>query len=115
MIDNKEPLFDMGRVVATRPVSERMEEDKNFEQTVMKCLLRHATGDFGVTPEEDKRANMEELNSGVLEHGGGRILSRYHTDGTTEAEEGFREGDIYIQTMKEGETLYTCVLYCEEY
>jgi len=102
------PLFDLGRVVATQPVNVTMENDKDFEQTVLKCLDLHANGDFGILSEADKQANLDDLDNGVLEYGGGRILSRYHTDNTPER-------DIYIQTLKKEDIVYTCVMFCNEY
>lgn len=111
----KEPLFDMGRTVATRPVSMKIENDEDFRELVGICLYRHSVGDFGATPEEDVRANLDELNAGVLKTGGGRILSRYHTNGEPDEKEDFFPEDIYIQTLNENGSVYTMVMFCEEY
>lgn len=115
MEPNKEPLFDIGRVIATKTVSERMEHDKDFEQVILENIFRHSTGDFGAIQEIDRNSNIEDLKSGVLEHGGGRILSRYHTNGVPDTIKDFKEDDIYIQTLREVDTIYTCVMYCNEY
>jgi len=104
MSNEIKPLFELGRIVATRPVSLQMDKDESFRKFVFSCLIRHANGDFGVIPEEDVHANLDELIEGVLEEGGGRVLSRYQTD----------PEDIYIQTMNENGDVYTCVMYCKE-
>lgn len=114
-VQTKEPLFDGGRIVATRAVAERMNEDAKFVQLCNVALLRHICGDFGAIPEEDTAANLAELEAGCLENGGGRVLSRYHTDGTPESVADFLDGDIYIITNNEAGTVYTCLMYCGEY
>lgn len=115
MSNAKTPLFDLGRVVATRGLSNDMERDEALRNHVLKCITRHACGDFGMMPEEDVEANLQDLNAGVLETGGGRILSRYHTDGTEESVYEHLDGDIYVQTLNEEGTVYTCAMYCNEY
>lgn len=38
------PVFDVGRLVATRGVNELMQENPEFDQFVQKCLQRHVKG-----------------------------------------------------------------------
>ena len=58
--------FDIGRVVATHGVIERVEESDLFDS-----FLRHIGGDWGELGDQDYQAN--DLACEV----GGRIMSRY--------------------------------------
>lgn len=107
----KTPLFELGRIVATRGVAATMENDPKFRDICLRATLRHCTGDFGCTPEEDCTANLADLRDGCLQHGGGRILSRYHPDTDRE----FYDGDVFIQTLCEAGEIYTCIMYPDEY
>lgn len=115
IVELKEPLFDMGRLVATRAVAVTMDEDPQFRKRIDAAVLRHISGDFGAIPAEDVTANLEDLAAGCLKNGGGRVMSRYHTDGTPDTNGEHRDGDVYIITNNENGTIYTCVLYCNEY
>lgn len=109
------PLFPLGQIVVTSGVNFRMKDNADFKDVCMKSILRHSTGDFGVISENDTEANMMELQEGCLKHGGGRVLSRYHTDGHPDDDDTFYEGDIFIQTYNEQGTVYTVIMLTDEY
>ena len=62
----KEPLFDMGRLVATRAVAVTMDEDPQFRKRIDAAVLRHISGDFGAIPAEDVTANLEDLKDAQI-------------------------------------------------
>ena len=70
-INDKEPLFPLGRVVATPGAIAALDD---AEQSPQELLERHVTGDWGVVPEEDKQANDWSLENGA------RLLSSYVTN-----------------------------------
>ncbi len=63
-----EPLFDLGRIVATPGALEVMEPEEG-----LRFLSRHVRGDWGDVPPEDARENTLSVR------GGFRILSSYET------------------------------------
>lgn len=63
-----EPLFEIGRLLATPGAVDTLTEDEMFT-----ALNRHVRGDWGDICEEDQAANDEALRDGL------RILSSYHT------------------------------------
>lgn len=84
-----------------------MEDDRIFEY-VTKCLEQFKKGHYGITPLEDVKSNMSEL-----EDGEGRIVARYEGG-------DILEGDIYIIayfsfTEPGADCNYTTILYCNEY
>ena len=70
-IMHRELKFPLGRVVATPGASEL------DTTTLLHCLKRHATGDWGKVCDEDKALNDAALKDGS------RVLSAYDVDGTT--------------------------------
>jgi hypothetical protein len=66
----KKPLFDLGQLVATPGALAVLEKSG---QNAMEFLSRHATGDWGDIPEEDKKENHFSLEKGF------RLLSSYRT------------------------------------
>ena len=60
------PRFDLGSPFATANAVSKFPSE-----TLMKCLNRHAEGDWGDLDEEDKLANDSALESG------GRLFSSY--------------------------------------
>ena len=69
-INDKEPLFPLGRVVATPGAIAALDE---AEQSPQEFLDRHVTGDWGLVPEEDKKENDWSVENDA------RILSSYLT------------------------------------
>jgi len=55
----------------TPSINRSSELNKEFKAFVQKCLLRHLSGDWGETPEEDQQLNKESLTTGD------RIMSSY--------------------------------------
>ncbi|MBN3803186.1 hypothetical protein GXB81_08980 [Paraburkholderia sp. Ac-20336] len=88
------PLFRLGRIVATRGVLTHLEHHGIAADPYLK---RHVSGDWGMVPSEDARANCL-----AIEHGA-RILSRYEIAGTR----------IWIIT--EADRRVTTLLFPEEY
>ena len=66
----RQPLFDLGRFVATPGVLAALEKTG---QNAMEFLSRHVTGDWGDLPQEDKDENQLSLAKGF------RLLSSYRT------------------------------------
>lgn len=50
----------MGRIVCTKAIDVRMEEDESFRNFVLSSLNDFFNGDFGELSEEDKAANIED-------------------------------------------------------
>lgn len=93
------PKFQLGRIVATHRVSNRMESDPTFAAFVSSSFSRHAFGDWGTVCAEDKAANDAALSNGT------RLLSSY--DGPS------ADDDIWIIT--EADRSVTTVLFPDEY
>ena len=50
----------MGRIVCTKAIDVRMEEDESFRNFVLSSLNDFFNGDFGELSEEDEAANIED-------------------------------------------------------
>ena len=66
----KQPLFDLGRLVATPGALAALAKTG---QNAVEFLARHVTGDWGELPVEDKTENCLSLQQGF------RLLSSYRT------------------------------------
>lgn len=88
------PLFRLGQIVATRAVLTHLEHHGIAADPYLK---RHVSGDWGMVPLEDARANCL-----AIEHGA-RILSSYDIAGTR----------VWIIT--EADRSVTTLLFPEEY
>ena len=91
----KQPLFDLGQLVATPGALAALEKTG---QNAMEFLSRHVTGDWGELPKEDKDENQLSLEKGF------RLLSSYRTSG----------GDR-IWVITEADRAHTTLLLPEEY
>lgn len=60
--------FSLGQIVATPGALEALQRNN---ATGFDYLRRHAAGDWGIVPDEDKKANDEALKSGA------RLMSAY--------------------------------------
>ena len=69
--ERPEPLFPLGRVVATPGAIAALDEAK---QSPQEFLDRHQRGDWGEVSEEDKKENDFSVKNGL------RILSSYYTN-----------------------------------
>lgn len=58
------PRFNLGRIVATRAVFERMTTDGDFADFVRMSLNRHAWGEWGDLSDGDKRENEIAADQG---------------------------------------------------
>lgn len=64
--------FQLGKLVATRAVADRMQADKMFEKFVYSSLGRYIDGDWGSMDDSDKA-----LNDNAVKTGESRILAAY--------------------------------------
>ncbi|MDD5095431.1 MAG: hypothetical protein PHV74_13790 [Dehalococcoidia bacterium] len=90
--------FDMGWLMFTRGVNDKVSEDEGFAKFVVKSLGRHLSGDWGDLPKEDKAENELSLKEGF------RLLSAYEAEGLPK---------IWIIT--EADRSATTILFPEEY
>ena len=90
--------FQMGKLVWTRGVNDRIAEDTAFAKLVIASMKRHAAGDWGDVSQGDKTENELSLKEGF------RLLSAYETEGMPR---------IWIIT--EADRSATTVLFPEEY
>lgn len=65
------PKFDLGQLVMTRGVADRVATDGAFAAFAIECLKRHANGDWGDLSEEDKKENEYSLDKHL------RLFSAY--------------------------------------
>ena len=90
--------FELGQMVWTRGVNDRVAEDEEFAKFVCASLRRHACGDWGDLDEADRQENELSLKQGF------RILSAYSPEGLPK---------IWIIT--EADRSVTTILFPEEY
>ena len=88
-------LFDPGQIVATPGALATMQSNNCLS---LDLLLRHLTGDWGIIPKEDAKANQQALKEGY------RIMSSYPLD----------DGSS-IWVITEADRSYTTFLLPEEY
>lgn len=69
----EEPLFSLGRTVATRGVVESVNEEDLYE-----AFARHERGDWGIMPQEDAAMNDHAVRNG------GRLVSKWRDRGGTD-------------------------------
>ena len=67
--------FSLGTTVATRGVSDAMDDSPAFRAGVAQAFARHARGDWGEVCDEDKQSNDEALKVGC------RLHSAYTVEG----------------------------------
>ena len=63
--------FRLGQVVWTGGVNNKIAEDAEFSKFVLGSLARHATGDWGDMPEDDKKENEYSMDKHL------RLMSSY--------------------------------------
>jgi hypothetical protein len=94
----KVSLFELGRIVTTRGVACRMEEDDGFIEFLKQSISRHSRGDWGDLCAEDKEENELSLKSGF------RLFSAYE------------QGSLLkIWIITEADRSATTVLFPSEY
>ena len=89
--------FQLGRVVWTRGVNDRMAVDTPFSLFVWESLKRHAKGDWGNLCNEDKKENDISIDKHL------RLLSSYQLN------------EIKIWIVTEADRSTTTVLFPSEY
>ena len=92
--------FELGEVVVTAAVNEKMEESENFRNFVYMSLGRYMKRDWGEMDDEDKAANDDAVLSGE-----DRIFASYKRSGSDER--------IWIIT--EWDHSVTTILFPEDY
>lgn len=92
------PKFDLGQLVMTRGVADRVATDAAFAAFAVASLKRHANGDWGDLGEEDKKENEYALDKYL------RLFSAYEKKGLPK---------IWIIT--ESDRSVTTTLFPEEY
>lgn len=90
--------FELGQLVWTRGVNDKVGDDERFAKFVTVSLKRHANGDWGNLPNEDNQENELSLKEGF------RILSAYQ-----------QEGMPKIWIITEADRSATTILFPEEY
>ena len=88
----------LGKIVWTREVKDKITEDGLFARFVWQSLSRHAQGDWGDLCEEDKKENEYALDKHL------RIFSTYK-----------KEGLPQIWIITEADRSATTVLFPDEY
>jgi hypothetical protein len=91
--------MQLGQIVQTRGVNDKVAESLKYSEFVLNCLCRHTNGDWGDLCDEDKQANDYALRTG--NH---RILSSYT----------FRPDDT-LWIITEWDRSVTTLLLPEEY
>ena len=89
--------FDMGQLVMTSGINDRIADDIEFARFAFNSLRRHANGDWGNLCREDIQENEISLQKGF------RILSSY----------GEKDNSIWIIT--EADRSVTTILFPSEY
>jgi hypothetical protein len=95
--------FNTGQMVMTRGVNDLVAENTDFAKFVMKCLARHAQGDWGDVDVEDKETNNQALSDGS------RLLSAYNDDRFP------KNGVATLWIITEGDRSATTMLFPDEY
>ena len=90
--------FDMGWLMLTREVNDRVATDEEFAQFVIRSLERHLSGDWGELSGKDKAENDLSLLHKL------RLLSAYE-----------KEGLPKIRIITEADRSVTTILFPEEY
>lgn len=93
--------FELGEIVVTNAVEEKMESNEFFSNFVIKSLARHIECDWGDLCEEDKA-----LNEQALKNGDARLFSSYIFD---------RQTDEKIWIITEWDRSVTTILFPSDY
>ncbi|MBE6724929.1 MAG: hypothetical protein E7576_07005 [Ruminococcaceae bacterium] len=100
---NERRSFEIGKLLSTRGVADRMQEDRQFAYFVALSLGRYMNCDWGELTDEDKAQNDEAVASGE-----DRIFASY-TRKTGDGE----ETKFWIIT--EWDRSVTTILFPDEY
>lgn len=58
--------FDLGRLVMTRAIADKMQTDESFSQFVQQSIDRYVKCDWGSMADEDKAMNDEAVENGEI-------------------------------------------------
>jgi hypothetical protein len=89
--------FQLGQIVWTRGVNEKVVADRRFGKFVFDSLKRHKQGDWGDLGEADRKENELSLEKGF------RLLSAYN------------HSTARIWIITEADRSATTILFPEEY
>jgi hypothetical protein len=95
MIVLSDPLFELGRIVATPGALDALEKNND---TAMRYVMCHVMGNWGDLPQEDIDTNMMSISEGE------RVMSSYRLVDKT-----------WIWVITESDRSCTTVLLPEEY
>ena len=90
-------IFELGRLVATKGIADKMEEDEGFRIRVNESMQKYTSGDWGNLPESDA-----SMNDHAVIKNNDRIFAKYDIEPT-----------IWIITEWNRE--YTTILFPSEY
>ena len=96
-------MFNLGTICLTRGVADLVSENTEFANFILRCLARHAGGDWGDLDEEDKLANQAALQRQE------RLLSAYNNDRFP------KHGVATVWIITEADRQYTTILFPDEY
>ena len=99
-------ILALGHTVLTRGVYELLQRSKLSEDYLCSCIMRHATGDFGIQDPEDQKTNAH-----AFKHNG-RVLSAYPLDPALPCK-GWGDNTLWIIT--EWDRSVTTALLPNEY
>ena len=99
--------FELGRVVATKSVSDLMKDDVIFDDFVKLSLKKYTNCDWGDTCKEDCIQNDEAIKNGE------RIVAKYTNEEYIVGKYTSKKYTIWIIT--EWDRSVTTVLFPEEY
>ena len=91
--------FDLGRIVVTKGVDEKMKKDRSFSVFVQVSIGRYVHRDWGQTCDEDAKANNRAIQNGE------RILAVYKQPKT----------DTTIWIITEADRNVTTILFPDEH
>lgn len=89
--------FNLGTVVTTSMIHNRMESDSKFASSVISCFQRYTRGDWGSLSKSDKAENDKALRDGK------RIFASYNI------------GSDKINIITEWDRSVTTILFSFEY
>lgn len=91
--------FDLGQVVVSKGVDEKMKEDRSFHIFVQVSIGKYIHRDWGQTCDEDAKANNRAIQNGE------RIRAVYKQPKT----------DTTIRIITEADRSVTTILFPDEY
>ena len=92
-------VLNLGALIATHGISEKMEDDTAFQRFVLDSVSRYCKGDWGELSNADKRAKAAAIANGY------EILGAYAS----------KELRAKIWIITEADRSYTTILFPSEY